>query len=310
MPAASGNAGGRVVGAGDVKMPLVRSVERAVRILGSLLVAPEGRQLSDLSRELGLHKTTVLRLLRTLVASGMVAREAANDRYRWEPMSWLAAAFRLDHLRSQPQQVQEILRQLAQASGETAGLGIPDIFRRETPLVATALSGHPVQVDPRVSPSLPMHAVAAGKCYLAGLPPAELEAWMGQGLPAATPHTITSPQRLREELAQVRRQGYALSRQEGLLGACGLAVPVVNASGKVVAGLGLAVPLARFTERNIRRWLPLLRAAADQLGRRLYQLGQAAALSTEPSQVPEPIPFSRNRVARSETTLQDPYRLI
>ena len=55
MPAASGNAGRRVVGAGDVKMPLVRSVERAVRILGSLLVAPEGRQLSDLSRELGLH---------------------------------------------------------------------------------------------------------------------------------------------------------------------------------------------------------------------------------------------------------------
>ena len=259
---------GRRAGAGR-RMPIVRSVERATRIVQALVGAPEGRCLVELSEELGLHKTTVLRLLHTLLSMRVIDRHPADDRYYWNPVTWLPIAARAGEMMSRAASVLPVLEQLAEATGETAAIGLPDLAEREMRMIMCALPGNAVRVDPRVRPSLPMHSLAAGKCYLAALPAAELDEWMKGGLPALTEHTITSRKRLREELAQVKRQGYAVSREEGLSGACAVAIAVVNPRGRVIGVVGITAPRERFSDAHIRRWLPRLRAAAEEIAARL-----------------------------------------
>lgn len=267
---------GRRAGAGR-RMPIVRSVERATRIVQALVGAPEGRCLVELSEELGLHKTTVLRLLHTLLSMRVIDRHPADDRYYWNPVTWLPIAARAGEMMSRAASVLPVLEQLAEATGETAAIGLPDLAEREMRMVVCALPNKPVRVDPRVRPSLPIHSVAAGKCYLASLPAAELDKWTKAGLPATTEHTITSRKRLREELAQARRRGYAVSREEGLSGACAVAIAVVNPRGRPIGAVGITAPRERFSDADIRRWLPRLRAAAEEIAGLLGTFADANA---------------------------------
>ena len=290
-------------------MPTVRSVERAVGIMGALSAAPGGLSLSDLSRSLGLHKTTALRLLRTLMSLKVVEKDEETDRYRWSPILWLNIARRTREFWYTVDLVAHILEGLARDTGVTAALGMPDLSGRNLPVVSCALPNTPVRVDPRLMPSAPMHALAAGKCYLASLPQAELTAYIDAGLPALTPHTITSRDALLAELEDVRSQGHAVCRQEGLSGAGALGVLIVSGAGRPLGGLGLAAPLELVTEANIQRWLPLLRAAAHEIGSTLAHslTGRAPRPDQDPASGQGE---AGGGVPRNETKLRNSYRVI
>jgi DNA-binding IclR family transcriptional regulator len=111
------------------------------------------------------------------------------------------------------------------------------------------------------------------------------------GLEVRTEHTITTVGRLQQELAAVREQGYAVTREESTPGICGLAVPIHNAAGEMLCAVSLAPVVSSFTEDNIQRWLPQLRVAAQALSRVLTpgwsrvlmngQRGDSEAASTQ-----------------------------
>ncbi len=265
----------------------VRSVERVSRMMETLFTAPEGRTLTDLSRELGLHKTTVLRLLRTLVSMNVVAKDKHTDRYFWEPMIWLNIVMKLRRSWSGVDALQSLLEQFAETVGESTGLAIPDIERRRMLLASWALSSDPVRVHLSQFPPMPMHALAAGKCYLAGMTDQELQAWMQGGLERVTDQTITSSRQLLEEVTRTRERGYATSRGEAVPGAGGLAVSLKDAEGRVIASLGISAPVERMTEAKIKRWLPVLRSQAEQVSRQLATLpGVLSVAAPEPSNPP------------------------
>jgi DNA-binding IclR family transcriptional regulator len=267
--------GGRRSRGGE--LPLVRSVERAGRVLEALLVAsPEGLRLADIAEQTALHKTTALRLLRTLIEIGVVRRHKDGERYSWDAIHWLAVATKLRAMMAKSDSVQALLDDLAVSSGETINLAYPDIARREALLVAISLSRNPLRVDPGDRRSFPLHATASGKICLAHLPGEVLRAWAEGGLTRVTEHTITSAQRLWEDLALARQRGYAISREESYLGACGVAVPVRSDAGDIVAGLAASAPVQRATDGNIARWVGLLSEAAPRLTEILYLNEQAA----------------------------------
>jgi DNA-binding IclR family transcriptional regulator len=103
----------------------------------------------------------------------------------------------------------------------------------------------PVRVSGRTGALLPVHATAGGKILLAAADPAAAQALLEAGLPRMTERTTTSTRILREELADIRRSGYALNLGESLDGLHAAAVPVTDAAGRAVAALAVSVPADR-----------------------------------------------------------------
>ena len=119
-------------------------------------------------------------------------------------------------------------------------------------------------VPSRVGGRLPAHVTAAGKLLLAFAPDA-LEALCTAGLPRHGPGTITEPERLRTEIAGIRERGIAFNREESSRGVLGVAAPVTDRDGTVLAALALAVE--RRSRSTPEAMVPALRTAALSLGR-------------------------------------------
>lgn len=282
--------------------PPVRSVERAGRILEALLTAPHGLRLVELSERVGLHKTTTLRLLRTLVAINVVRKDEDHDRYHWDPLRWMLVARNLRESTARLTLLHEILQELANATGQTALLSTPDIQQRNMLLIASAASRSSVRVDLQGRTSVPLHAAASGKLYLAFQSEENLSSYLSHDLVAFTPHTLTSPRALRAQLQKFREQGYAVTREELLSGVAGVAVPVRDEQEVMVAGLALCGPSEQYTEAQLAQWLPQMRATAQQVSQLLY-----SPLFAPTEVLAE---ATRAEVSQSETKFQKNYRIL
>jgi DNA-binding IclR family transcriptional regulator len=250
---------------------MVRSVERAAQIMDLLLGSgTEGKRVTELSRDLGLHKTTVVRLLQTLVAIGAVRKDEDTNRYSWEPLAGIALISRARDILSRTDMVQEALRELADASGETAYVARLDVRQREMAIAAVARPKGMGWVHLAVGNRLPAHVTAVGKICLAYMSSAEIAEWVKGGLARRTRHTITSEDRLRRELRRYRRQGYALNRGEATSGLSAVAVVLWDERRRPMAAVGVTPLLERMTEEAIERWVPLLKESSEKISQILY----------------------------------------
>ncbi len=244
---------------------VVQSAARAMRILALLVRHPQGKRRSEISRELRPDKSAAHRLLHTLITERVVTQDSESGRYRFSPLAWLQPAPYLQGGQSLADEAQQILDNLANSTGATCILSFVEESFRAMAMAMYALSPHPLRFDPSASPPAPAHAVASGKCYLAGLPELELNEWLKDALPKLTDRTITSPDRLREELALVREQRYALSRGEFLEEVYGTAVPVFDDRQKVFGGLALVGAGSEVSDQALLAWLPRLHQAAARI---------------------------------------------
>ncbi|MGB9594124.1 MAG: IclR family transcriptional regulator [Anaerolineae bacterium] len=223
--------------------PSVQSVERAIAILQAFSRERPERGVSELARELGVHKSTVYRLLATLERRGLVARNPETERYRLGLELLTLAAQVVEHM-----DVREIarphLRDLSERCQETVNLAVlhegqvMDLEQFAPPVRSVKNIGW-------VGRRMPPHCTAAGKVLLAHLPPDKLERFLQSHLDRLTPRTITDPARLREELDRVRAQGYATAEEELEDGLNALAAPIHDHTGAVVAAVSLAGPAFR-----------------------------------------------------------------
>lgn len=225
---------------------------------------PEAPRLTarDVQRRTGLPATTCLRLLAALVEEGFLDRD--TDRYRLgvSLLRWSrTAAEGLDLVAL----AAPVLRGLRDATGESACLFVR--YDDAHVCVAVEPTPHTVIHVLRVGQSLPLHAGSAGRVFLAfdpAAPPVEQLA-----RPRYTQHTITDPDRLREALDAVRREGYAATFEERSLGAASLSAPVLDAAGDLAAVLGIASPVQRFGPDLVPAHAREVTRAAAELSRRL-----------------------------------------
>ena len=157
-----------------------------------------------------------------------------------------------------PRVIQPELHKIAYALQEASSAGVLD--HDDVISVAAASAGRLVSATLQPGTRVPAHCTANGRVLLAALPQVEVDAWLArQRLRAFTPHTITSPERLRVEIARVRAQGHALVDQELELGLRTLSVPLRNYRGEVVAAMNLSVHAARMRpDELLDRGLPVL----------------------------------------------------
>jgi IclR family transcriptional regulator, acetate operon repressor len=245
--------------------PGTQAVLRAVSLLKAFTPGRPEIGLAELSRTVGLNKTTAYRLLSALESEGMVERAPGAPAYRLgrELLALGSLALGSGDLRELSRSE---LHALALQTRETATLEV--LVGSDVVILGEVAGSHVIGTMPSVGSRWPAHATSTGKVLLAHLPDLLLEG----SLVALTPRTITDHNALRRELARVRERGYATSYEELEPGFVAVAAPVRGGGGEVVAAISVGGPKSRLTlekAAEIGRQLP--RAAArvsERLGYR------------------------------------------
>lgn len=238
----------------------VAAVARALDVLCAFERPPHEFGPSELARQLGMTKNHVFRLLKTLEAHGFVRR--TDDRYRVGVRALEVGQLALRQL-DLVRVARPTIQDLHARTGETVHLAVLDNL--EAVCIDRLESEQPVRLSAQVGRRFPMHAGACPRVLLAFLSDAECQAVLARGLPAFTRYTTTDSASLERELADIRRDGFALSDQDLDLGAAAVAAPIRDFTGQVVAAISVAGPLSR-VERNLRTELrDQVVAAAEQI---------------------------------------------
>lgn len=248
----------------------VQSVDRAVSVLE--ILAREGHAgVSDVAAEVGVHKSTAFRLLAALEERGLVEQNTERGKYQLGfGILRLASAIpaRLDLVR----QAQPILDDLAQQFDETINLAV--LREQYAVHVHQALGSAAVASQNWVGQLTPLHATASGKILLAHMQDGQLASVLDEaGLTAYTEKTLTSRKALRQQLEQVREEGFATALEELETGLNAAAVPVRDHTGTVVGSVSAAGPAYRFDKARIEEIAPALKASGDLISRRMGWLG-------------------------------------
>jgi DNA-binding IclR family transcriptional regulator len=215
--------------------------------------------LTDIARRSGLALSTTHRLVAELEQwQGLSRRE--DGRYEIGRKVWDLGLLAPVH-RELRQVALPFMQDVFAATRENVHLAV---LEGTAALYVERISGHrAVPLVSRAGSRLPLHATGVGKVLLAHAP-AEVQEQVLADLPQVTPHTVTDPVRLRAQLAEVRRRGFARTSEEMSVGTSSLAVPVLGADRTVIAALGLVVAGAR---RDLVRLAPALQVAASSIAR-------------------------------------------
>lgn len=246
------------------------AVERAARLLRMLGRGrpSRGHALTELTSEAGLHKTTALRLLRSLERTGLVDR-SSDGRFRVGlQLIELASAYLGDL--DLVQQARPVLGDLVAATGETVHLGI--LAGTEIVYVDKVESDHSLRMVSRVGSRNPVHCTALGKSILAHAGEEYLTALAATGLERRTSNTLVDLEALRADLVEIRARGYAVDREENKLGLRCIGAEVRDHQRCVVGAISISGPSVRIDDASLARLGPLVRRAADQIARGLGYL--------------------------------------
>jgi DNA-binding IclR family transcriptional regulator len=242
----------------------IQSVERALDILFLLADARRAVTVSEIAEMLDVHVSTASRLLSTLARKRVVTQ--SRDGYRLDlgllrlthvvlnEMHVRTAAY--PHLLRLSQLTHHSLYLAALHEGDELYL---DQIETEEDASKTIWIGH----------TIPSHAASGGKVLLAHLDEDALARVLERGLIAATRSTITDADKLREQLASIREQGYATSRDEYLIGYSNVAAPIFDRAGHNIAVVSLSGPSLQLTSERLEALAPQVIATANNISQEL-----------------------------------------
>lgn len=222
-------------------MSTVQSVERAFGVLKALAAGPAG--VSEIADRTDLPKSTVSRLLSTLVDVGAVERRVDSGEYGLGELI-IDLSVSTGPERSLIAFARPSLEELSAATGEAAGLSVLDGTRvHYLDQIDTA---NEVSVRDWTGESIDAHAVPSGHVMTACGTRAARERLLTAPLRASTDHTVTDPAVLARRLDEARDAGYAWGHEEFSIGLTSVAAPIVGRSGSVIAAVHVHAPSYRF----------------------------------------------------------------
>lgn len=242
------------------------SVTSALQLLKVYSVDEAELGISALAKELGVAKSTAHRLAVTLAAEGFLEQNPDNGRYRLG-----LALFELGTLVRRRMDVSTLglpllgaLRDATQEAIHLAMLAQSDIV-----YLYNLESSQAVGTRSYLGMRKPAFCTSEGRVLLAFGPPEQAAAVLKEGGAARTPNTITDFKSLARVLDEVRQSGYAVDDEESEIGMRGLAAPVRNATGRVIAAVGLSAPMQRLTKKDLRKLVPQVVGTADGISARM-----------------------------------------
>jgi DNA-binding IclR family transcriptional regulator len=251
------------------------AVERALNILEAAAQRREGLTNAEISRKLGIPKSSASYILRTLEKRGYLRREPETGRYR--------LGLKILSLGGDAQANLDIadvalpfMRMLSEKIRMTVHLAVLD--HGEAVYIEKVEAPGFFKVNTWVGRRMFLHSTSVGKCLLAWLPRHETETLVKpQGLKKRTPKTITSIGKLLADLEHVKHSGYAVDDEENSLGARCLGAPIFDALGNVTAALGASGTLTQTDEASMPRTIDALKETARRVSRQLQRSGTTGA---------------------------------
>lgn len=249
---------------------MLRTVDRALRVIEVLAERGSGCGLTELSTILGINKAVAYRILLTLMEHRYVVQDPETSRY--------ALGMKLFELGSAVVNRTGLRKaalgpmgELGRHCRETINLAVLD--GTEAVYVDRIECAEPLRADLQVGRRVPSYCSALGKVLLAYLPSGELEKVLDLiTFRRYTPRTITDADTLRRHLEQVRRAGFSLDDEEYVPGVRCLGAPVFNHRGEVVAAVSIAGPSVRLTRERILSFVDVLKSTAEAISRNLGHL--------------------------------------
>jgi DNA-binding IclR family transcriptional regulator len=244
----------------------VKSLDRGLDILTYIGAAARPASFSRLLADLGIPRSSLFHLLNNLEARGFIARDAASEGYRLGPgLLGLARAVPEPSLRDR---IAPFLDRLSGELNETCGFFVRVDDNVE--VAVSAISTQALSYTMKVGARSPLYAVSGGKVVLAEMSPEALRGYLARVvLAAATPQTIRSKTRLRQEIQGVRKSGFAYSHDEFTPGITAIATAIRH-KGAFAGAINVAVPSVRFTPARADEFKEALRVTAlaisDALG--------------------------------------------
>jgi IclR family acetate operon transcriptional repressor len=244
---------------------IIHSLDKGIEVLE--LVAANGDEvgLSELTQTLKWDKSTVFRLLTTLIRRGYVEQDPETKRYR--------LGFRILHLERQLFQSldmarlsRHILTRLANATGEAAHLAT--LHKRQVIVIAQRESPERMAVNAHVGFIEPVHCTALGKAILMQFSDQSLEEFLSDfEFVAYTPKTITSPESLIANIRRARSCGYAIDDEEFTPEVRCIAAPAIIPSSRRQYAIGISGPSSRVVMGRIPAMAEQVLRASEEFTR-------------------------------------------
>lgn len=232
----------------------VKSTDKALRIL-DLLHRNDGGKVTELAKETGFSKGTVHKHLETLQRREFVVKDDGEYRISFKFLEYGGKTRQQVPLSNE---VKKKVTELAEVTNEVAQFSILEYGKAVTLYREVGRQG--VSTKIRVGKRLPVNQLAGGKAMLSQLPVDEVEEIIRvHGLPAATSNTITDPDKLLDELAEINDRGYAYNKEETIDGLMGVSVPVSpfeKDGGRVLGACTVSGPTHRIAGKPLNEELP------------------------------------------------------
>jgi DNA-binding IclR family transcriptional regulator len=244
----------------------VRAVERALDILLCFSRETPELTMTQVAEQVGMHRSTVHRLLATLEGKRFVRRDPVTSTYRLGIRLLQMAYLTLEH-NDLRQLATPFLHRLCEQHQENIDLAVLD----DTDVVFLDVIEGPqrVKLASAIGQRLPAFATASGKAILAFTPDEAVRRILERGMPQYTQHTIRSPEAFFEELRHVREQGFALDEQEYEEGINAVAAPILDLNNQPIAAAAVAGPAYRLTRERMIEIGPLVLAAAQDISQEI-----------------------------------------
>ncbi|MCZ8517471.1 IclR family transcriptional regulator [Paenibacillus filicis] len=248
-------------------MPIIQALDRALKIVELFEEVTTELKITEISAKLGLYKSTVHSLLRTLQLHGYIDQNAESGKYRLG-----LKLLEKGQLVLQGMDVRMVARKhleaLSERTGQTTNLVILD--GKEGVYIDKVEGAKAAIRYSRVGRRVPLHSSAVGKVLLANCRPEEADALLSQyQFHAHTPSTIRDKDALVRELDEVCKRGYAVDDQENEPGVrCG-AVPIRDHTGGVVAAMSLSTVVSAVDDELFRQFVLLLQEEGEQVSQLL-----------------------------------------
>lgn len=246
---------------------LVQSVERSLSILEVLSEFENGLGITEISNKVDLHKSTVHRLLATLISKGYVKQNQENNNY-----ILTMKLFELGNKKVEKMNILNVsrsyLQNLVNETNEVVHLVIRE--GHEIIYISKVESQNTIRMHSKIGSRKPAYCTAVGKAMLAYLDEAEVKKiWDNSKIEKITEHTVTDFQEFMKILKTIKQRGYAEEEQENEIGIRCVAATIFDYKGEVCGAISISGSILSYTESKKEKFSNLIMEYASKISREL-----------------------------------------